>query len=547
MNFEQQLMLLHSAINEDQSKEAKEECIIRYRETSEYLIASKLRDNITKLNSKLPLLDRLMNRLTNVRNNKRVNITYEWIDKFFNNTVFSNTAESHSIPTALRTEVDLSHKFALLFAINNKDVIIHGSFASHLIDNTITYADIDMYSTKDELIFMISYIIYLFLGTRTHILSIPMIINHRQLRVDSTQTSIVDCLRLNHTILDMAVTSKINSGTKGMPVIINTQNPVTLFFNYFKMMQLEERRNKISFYKDNQKKILSSIYFKLLQSVDISNKSLMMIEPYKMTTKNITDNSIEVLLTCNQSSPIKVTFLTNVYDKDFLEIVKNYIKESKKPIIKNENVLISTQTSPTKVISTMKNPEKTYSEIVAGKKYKSNTTNTKEPIMTINTPSSTDDYETIFFPSMSSVFSDQVVEVISNGVVSLYVNLSRNDIYTINKSEIEMYTMFTIMSVLGLHWFFRATDLYAAVPKYLRVIRTIIHLATTIKEQENRELTYRRTKNGSDHHVYNFKSDRIYWLPYFGTRYPIYLYNKNRKTIGLSYDEYSEYLSKMKY
>ena len=446
-----------------------EEVETRMKELEPYPSFQVFLNNKNKLMEKIKYLEPFLRMLENDRDREinENNIT-PWINNWFNRMNFIDYSIIHSIPEELKDLTKIIHRIMILYAMNNKDVILHGSFAAHLIDHRIKYADIDFSCLLDDLVFLTSLLLYIFLGIKTHILSIPYIINHRQLRVDKTTTSISDALKIDIMTKQICHALPIRVGK----IFLNAQNPITQFFNYFKMLHLSFRRSKIKHYLMNQKLILNTIYNQALYQLGYNDNSFLKIIPYDIQINASEERCIRMRLTY-KNLYFNIVFHTGYQDYEFLNELTTKIGV--------ENV----------------------------------------------------DREMFVFHPLCSLFPEQCVEVIKNGESTVHINISRNEVYrSVNEAElrtnevseiiIDPYSVLNMLSIVGLHYFFSKIPDERIIPPHTRILRTILEYCNNMIETPN-QMLYDRIKNSGNHIMRNIYAYKPY-LPYIKNVYPITQY-----------------------
>ena len=251
---ESQLKALLNAIVPNKLVTWDPSMLVRYRSLQGYPVFRMFDDNVKRLVDKIPLLKAFRKKARLLPQHTPQIVP--WIKAWFDRVTFSETSVIHSIPAELKDITYITHNIILLYLINNVNVVVHGSFMAYLLDPRVKYADIDLICIKDELIYITSFLVYVYLNVETHILSIPFIINHRQLRVDGDQTSLCDAVKMDLVTRDTIHGTYIQIVDN---VKVNTLSSIVVFLNYFKMLHLPERSKKMRHYKDNQLLIISAL------------------------------------------------------------------------------------------------------------------------------------------------------------------------------------------------------------------------------------------------------------------------------------------------
>jgi len=166
----------------------------------------------------------------------------KWISSFLLNHNFIKIDQKviHSIPQNLEIIASIINNIMVLNAFNNKSCLVYGSFASYLYNKNINYSDIDLAIVNDNILKVAVGLGFLYTGIECIIVSIPFIINHRQIRMiteneDGTKSyvSLCDTIIVNDIILDNLDIYPVKIA-KG--IFINTLDVCIQFFNYFKMI-----------------------------------------------------------------------------------------------------------------------------------------------------------------------------------------------------------------------------------------------------------------------------------------------------------------------
>lgn len=437
-------------------------------------------NNLRKMIEKLPLLDIMQRSLSNYTQTHKVSKIIPWIDEWFTRMIFSEVSVRHSIPQQLLNIAKVTHIFALLYAINNRNVILHGSFVSYLINPMIAYSDIDMTCLRDEVIYIISFLIYIFLGIESHVISIPFIINHRQLRVMADQTSICDALKIDLMTLNSCQPVAIKFSHRREGMYLNVQPPCVQFFNYMKMYHIPERRSKMRHYEENQKLILSTIVDNTLKSMKLTDSSLNSIKPFDFEVTILPD---EVLL-----MTIGIEGMTKKVRRIYFHAAHNDINFY--PIL--EDFLVKQRNSMT--------PK----------------------------PENRVELNYLIYSQMGSVFPEQRIESIDDKAVGVetHINVSRNEIYRLLSTDLESEvisktSLLTLWSIYGLHKFFTRGNNPRGVEDHVRVIKTIIEICKSM-ETEALSPMFTRKKNDGNHVIKRITYENLHIKglnnEYFATR-----------------------------
>lgn len=442
---ENRLQSLLAAIVPDKSIQWNKVMMDRYISLEKYPIFQMFSQNVNKLIEKIPLLKALRKKLE--VEPQRFPELVPWIRDWFDRMTFSEQSIIHSIPDNLKTTTYITHNIALLYLINNINVVVHGSFMVHLLDPRVKYADIDLTCTKDELIYITSFLLYVYLGIETHILSIPYIINHRTLRVDGSPTSMCDATKMDLVIRDSIFVTRY---TKGNNININMMNPIIVFLNYFKMLHLPERRMKMRHYKDNQLLIISALTKAAMSAAKIRNHSKSFAESlqYDVTYEILPDSIIFVTL--KHGAQLKKFYLYNqLKDTEFYDVAC--------PIIFN------------------KNPR----------------------------------CQIVTYSVLGSVFSEQRLDVVDSDGIGheTHMNISRNEVFGKLTKEVLADSIATniaaisklnILSNIGLHMFLTRT--IKTENDYTRIMMNIRSACESMNE-EPLVTIFPRTKNPGNHIV----------------------------------------------
>lgn len=435
--------------------------------------------NKDKLVSKIPKLKQLSQLL---KGRQTPPEDTDWIVSWFERMQFIDISEIHSIPESFKDITLIVHKIMLLYTINNVGVIVHGSFAAHLLDNRIRYADLDITCLQDDLVFLTSLLLYLFLGVHTHILSIPFIINHRQLRIDGDKTSISDALKIDRLTASLSQSQPIRIAKD---ILINTQHAVTQFLNYFKMLHLHDRRRRIRHYKHNQFMVLNAIYQEMLYQIDMKHEQMMKVIPYTIQI-DASVNSMLIAKLGYMKLNFTIVFHTGYQDHEFIPALRSMLGVSDS------------------------------------------------------------NREMVVFNQLCSLFPEQCVEVVSLQDTVLHINISRNEVYKVltnqelitgesNEIIIDSYSVLNLLAIVGLHYFFTRRASTKTVEPFVRIISTIIHFCQRMKETPQ-EMLYNRTKNNGDHIVRTIFSKRRY-ISSKSNEYPIVVYTLPANTLEMKVKE----------
>lgn len=462
----------------------------RYAEN--YSVKDIFIKNVDKLVEKIPML---YDATTLLQSRTTRPVSVRWIDSWFDRMTFDESSIIHSIPENLKTVTVITHRIMLLYSINNLNVIIHGSFAAHLVDSAVKYADIDITSTRDDLVFLTSYMLYLFLGLKSHVFSIPFIINHRQLRVDGHTTSIADALKIDLMTANNTQPMVVKLNKR---INFNIQNPIIQFFNYFKMFHLKERRMKMRHYKPNQKLILTTIFSEAMRNLGYNRERMNKIVPYSIDFDASID-SVIIMYMSYMNLNFKIVFHTGFTDRNFLPGLLEHLGSSR------------------------------------------------------------ESRDVVKFNQLSSVFPEQCYEVFTSTGSELHINLSRNEVQRVVWADelvtgeestdrmIAPVSQLNMMAIVGLHYFFTRSFNTNVVESFIRMIRTIIGYCEVMVEPPMTML-YDRTKNTGNHIIRSIFHERLF-IPSIYSTNPIEYYqlepnSKQLKKTGEG--SIDDYISKYK-
>lgn len=210
---------------------------------------------------------------------KLANSKVSYDDKIFSNWIeaFEATEVKHTVSDLNRTYIDSINQIILAYSCSSRAFsAIHGSFAIYLLNPSVSYHDIDIMSNNDyRLLVTIVMLFYFIKDVNIKISAIPMIVNHRRIFLQELpKETLMDVMHIDDYLIAILKQRDCFREVNGFHII----HPVIIFMNYFKMLPLEDRRNRLAQSKTNEKLKLGTLWNYLVNVNKISTEETLTVE-----------------------------------------------------------------------------------------------------------------------------------------------------------------------------------------------------------------------------------------------------------------------------
>jgi len=166
----------------------------------------------------------------------------KWIRDFVAN--FTDQGDITTQVTSIKDYTRIVNHLMIIYAENNRDIFFHGSFATHLLNRDIPFADIDCFMVQDfDFGVTVCLLFHFILASELLIESIPYVKNLLKIANANTRDPISDMLHI-----DQECIAYLHKQTVLMTIDkIVILHPVAMFLNFFKMLPLKNRRERIAY------------------------------------------------------------------------------------------------------------------------------------------------------------------------------------------------------------------------------------------------------------------------------------------------------------